>query len=284
VLVGNVPFSAYFLRPGTVALVHVNTGMLSMGYNLLCSLRKLRAHPLVDKIIFLATDPKAVGLLEAYRKKNNLSFGIYHPHTNHQITNFQPLASGGYYQMMRDRVDVYLTLVQRFRLSFLFMDADIVFVSDPLTDLFLNEDRGEPEDVIYSTDARNFYSELKDPFERQPFIPKICGGFFLMRPTKPAIQLLQDLSTTMRVDPGANDQWTMDTLLNSQYNPTSNTFIHNPNRTWLVQTFSIWIDAKEYERANKQFTKTASTRTGSLYQWTHLWLIIQTLLEPDIKN
>lgn len=237
VLIGNMSFSAYFLRPGTVALVHVNTGMLSMGYNLLCSLRNINAHSLADKIIFWAVDEKAVKLLQSYRHKNNLSFGIYHPYIKHQIENFEGPGSHGYYQMMRDRPSVYLTLLRQFRLSFLFMDADLIFTADPLTDLFRNEDRGQLEDVIYSTDARNFYSELKDPFEGQPFVPKICGGFFLMRPTEPTIRLVEDLNKTIHVDPDANDQWTMDKLLSSRYNPTNNTFIHDPTRTWLVEPF-----------------------------------------------
>ena len=176
-------------------------------------------------------------LLKAYRKKNNLSYGIYYPTNEHQVASFEPPGSSKYYEMMRGRADVYLSLIHRFRLSFIFMDADIIFSKDPLTDLFLNEDRGEPEDVIYSTDARNFYSELQDPFEGQPFTPKICGGFFLMRSTEPTTRLLKDLSAATRADLNANDQWTIDRLLNSHYNQTNNAFVTSSNRTWLVEPF-----------------------------------------------
>lgn len=228
-------FSTYFLRPGTVALVQVNAGMLSMGYNLLCSLQRINARLLADKIIFWAIDKKAVELLQSYRDKNNLSFGIYHPISKHQFSTIQSLASNGYYKLMRNRPSTYLMLLRKYRLSVLFMDADIIFTADPLTDLFRNEDRGQPEDAIYSTDARNFYSRLNDPFEDQPFVPKICGGFFLLRPTEPTIRLLEDLNKTIYVDSEANDQWTTDKLLNSRYNSTNNTFIHDPTRTWLVE-------------------------------------------------
>lgn len=228
-------FSTYFLRPGTIALVQVNAGMLSMGYNLLCSLRKINAHALAEKIIFWSIDEKAVDLLQLYRHKNNLSFGIYYPDNKHQFSALQSLASSGYYKLMRDRPSTYLTLVRQYRLSFLFMDADVIFTADPLTDLFRNEDRGQPEDAIYSTDARNFYNILNDPFEGQPFVPKICGGFFFLRPTEPTIRLLEDLNKTIYTDPEANDQWTTDKLLNSCYNPTNNTFTDDPTRTWLVE-------------------------------------------------
>lgn len=228
-------FSTYFIRPGTVALVQVNAGMLPMGYNLLCSLRRINAHLLAEKIIFWSVDKKAVELLQSYRDKNNLSFGIYYPDNRHQYRMLQSRGSDGYNRLMRDRPSTYLILLRKYRLSFLFMDADIVFTNDPLINLFHNEDRGQPEDAIYSTDARNFYSRLSDPFEGQPFVPKICGGFFLLRPTDPTIRLLEDLNKAMHVDLLSNDQYTTDRLLNSRYNLTGNTFVNDPTRTWLVE-------------------------------------------------
>ena len=245
-------FSTYFLRAGTIALVQVNAGMLSMGYNLLCSLRNVNAHSLADKIIFWAVDKEAVKLLQSYRHKYNLSFGIYHPDSKHQISAYQGPGSDKYYKIMRDRPSIYLTLLRDFRLSFLFMDADLIFTANPLTDLFHNIDRGEPEDAIYSTDARNFYNQLDDPFEGQPFVPKICGGFFLLRPTEPTLGLLEDLNKTTYIDSKANDQWTTDKLLNSRYNPTKNTFTNDPSRTWLVEPFPSGLKRKK-----------ASVRTNS---------------------
>jgi hypothetical protein len=183
--------------------------MLSMGYNLLCSLRKVHAHTLVEKVIFWAVDKEAVKQFESYRRLNKMSFGIYHPHTEHQMSEFQSIGSNGYYQMMRERSTIHLKLLKQFHLSFLFMDTDLIFTSDPLNDLFLNEDKEEIEDIIYSTDARNFYNQLEDPFEGQPFIPKICGGFFLMRSSPPTIRLLEDLNKAIYFDPNANDQWTI---------------------------------------------------------------------------
>ncbi|CAF1536596.1 unnamed protein product [Adineta steineri] len=104
--------------------------------------------------------------------------------------------------------------------------------------------RGQSEDIIYSTDARNFYNNLSDPFEGQPFVPKICGGFFLMRPTEPTIHLLEDLSKTMNIDSSANDQWTIDRLLNSRYNSTNNIFIDDPTRTWLVEPLPSGVERR----------------------------------------
>ncbi|CAF1464829.1 unnamed protein product [Adineta steineri] len=239
--------------------------MMSMGYNLLCSLRKLRVKSLADKIIFWAVDEEAVTHLQLYRKKNNLSFGIYHPDTKHQISKFQNPGSHGYNQMMRDRAYVYITLIRQYRLSLLFMDADIIFTADPLPDLFLNEDRGQSEDIIYSTDARNFYNALKDPYEGGPFIPMICGGFFLMRPTEPTIHLLEDLSKTIDIDLNANDQWTTHKLLNSRYNSTSNTFIHDPTRTWLVEPFPTGL-----ERRNKSVRTNSSIKLRLLEQGAYI--------------
>jgi len=288
VLIGNKSFSFYFIRPGTIALIHVNAGMLSMAYNLLCSLRRLNAQLLINKIIFWAVDVEAIEHLQSYREKNNLSFGIYHPHTRYQFSKHQNLASDGYYQMMRDRPSVFLQLLRDFHLSFIFMDADIVFTADPLSDLFLNEDRGQSEDLIYSTDARNFYDRLNDPFEKHPFIPPICGGFFLMRPTKPTIRLLEDLNKTIARDSDANDQWTMNKLLNSRYEPINNTFIFDPTRTWLVEPLPSGLMRKNTSKRTTSSIKLrlleqAAYINGHIYGSLHD-LYWNKVLESEKKN
>ncbi|UJR24273.1 hypothetical protein I4U23_027240 [Adineta vaga] len=245
VLIGGMSFSDYFLRPGTIAIVQVNSDMLSVAYNLLCSLRKAHADLLAKKLIFWAIDQSAVKDLESYRDKNNLSFGIYHFHSKFdQIKTIQVIGTNEYYELMRHRISVYLLFLEQFHLSFIFMDADIVFLNDPLNDLFFNEDRHEIEDLIYSTDARNFYNQLKDPFEGKPFVPPICGGFFLMRPTKPTIDLLKDLNKIMIIDSKANDQWTMDLLLNNRYDSLNNKFLYDSSRTWLVEPFPLGLKRK----------------------------------------
>ena len=65
----------------------------------------------IFKIIFWAVDEEAVKILQDYRHVNNLSFGIYHPHTKYQYNKQQGVGSNGYYQMMRDRPSIFFKIV-----------------------------------------------------------------------------------------------------------------------------------------------------------------------------
>ncbi|KAJ3026158.1 UNVERIFIED_CONTAM: hypothetical protein HDU68_006114 [Siphonaria sp. JEL0065] len=66
-------------------------------------------------------------------------------------------------------------------------------------------------DVVYSTDSRDFFHNLYDPYEGNPRIPPICGGFFFIR----ANGRTHAMWKYIRMQ-NLNDQWGMDQLLNNQ--------------------------------------------------------------------
>ncbi|KAJ3192497.1 hypothetical protein HK101_006387 [Irineochytrium annulatum] len=135
-------------------------------------------------------------------------FGIYYDASlstkKAGLVNWAGDASG-YDHMMDLRLDFFVRLTSTLGLNFLFSDADIYFLSNPFTDLNLphgvppsllasNSSSVAPSsaingtdiyratpDLIYSTDARSLYHLLRDPFEGEPRVPKICGGFFWAR-------------------------------------------------------------------------------------------------------
>jgi len=92
------------------------------------------------------------------------------------------------------------------------IDADIVYFRDPWPEITI---KGE-EDFIYSTDARDFYDNLNDPFEGLSSIPRICGGFFLAKSNKRTFKIFEDMMDVFSLNPLANDQTAMDNLLNSR--------------------------------------------------------------------
>ncbi|KAI8852450.1 hypothetical protein BC829DRAFT_384442 [Chytridium lagenaria] len=129
-----------------------------------------------------------------------------------------------YLSMMNLRKSFFTRLLDSIGINMLFSDADTFYLSNPFEDLNLPygvpnpENRykvasnfgwfkSEPEnkflsdypDIVYSTDARKPYHLLQDPYEGQPHIPKICGGFFFC---------------SALLESGGNDQWGLDDILN----------------------------------------------------------------------
>ncbi|KAI9344386.1 hypothetical protein BDR26DRAFT_932855 [Obelidium mucronatum] len=72
-------------------------------------------------------------------------------------------------------------------------------------------------DVVYSTDSRDFFHNLYDPYEGNPRIPPICGGFFYIR----ANDRTHAMWSYIRLQ-NLNDQWGMDQLLNNKIASTRN--------------------------------------------------------------
>ncbi|KAJ3158914.1 hypothetical protein HK101_001164, partial [Irineochytrium annulatum] len=150
-------------------------------------------------------------------------FGIYYDEK--LSTSTTSLVSGlfqldNYLKMMELRLNLFVRLSTSLAQDFIFSDADIFYISDPFSDLNLPHGVPDPNnrtssnpyrdlpDLIYSTDARAPYHTLKDPYEGQRRIPKICGGFFFARANERTSRLYRTLR-----DLRLNDQWGVDALL-----------------------------------------------------------------------
>ncbi|KAI8838665.1 hypothetical protein BC829DRAFT_37407 [Chytridium lagenaria] len=141
-----------------------------------------------------------------------------------------------YLSMMNLRKSFFTRLLDSIGINMVFSDADTFYLANPFEDLNLpygvpnpetrheaasNIDwfKSEPEkkflsdypDIIYSTDARKPYHLLNDPYEGEPHIPKICGGFFFVRSNPRTSRLYSTLLKS-----GGNDQWGLDNILNHE--------------------------------------------------------------------
>ncbi|KAJ3120433.1 hypothetical protein HK100_012797 [Physocladia obscura] len=163
-------------------------------------------------------------------------------HANYKANNRAP-----FFKLMQARNAFFLRILKQLNLNLLFTDMDLVFLANPIKDLNLpkgipslpslrnsgiatennNDDKesdldrvladlvpvdslySDVPDMIYSTDTRDFFHNLNDPYERSPWIPKICGGFFFARSNPRTITTWEYMHIH-----NLNDQWGMDQLLN----------------------------------------------------------------------
>ena len=70
-------------------------------------------------------------------------------------------------------------------------------------------------DIVYALDPRQFYEMLDDPWEDQPRVPKICGGFFYAKSNDRTINLYKKLGDAIPKEK-LNDQYATDHVLNHQ--------------------------------------------------------------------
>ena len=213
---------------GTVAILQLNTGYIPFGLNVLESLyiASNGTSLLTQRIVVWAmTQHTAQSLQHALAR---YQFGIYLDTHNNFSDSYEPGGTDAYYLMMRTRVQLFLNILAEQHLGLFFMDADIVFLRDPWPYIVANNGRDitysetsidpfrfiEP-DLVYSTDAVGWYYNLYFPFEDfSAVVPRVCGGLFFARPTINTVRIYTDLYTRMLIDKSANDQWTMDQLLN----------------------------------------------------------------------
>ncbi|KAJ3106938.1 hypothetical protein HDU97_005219 [Phlyctochytrium planicorne] len=166
------------------------------------------------------------------RKRWRTPMGIYF---DQKMTTTPKYTTGAsdlvtYFGITELRNYFFVHVLDAIGVNILFTDADIFFLADPFEDLklpfgvsdFQNRTRKPHKktdettsfyrdfpDLIYSTDARKPYHYLDDPYEGQPRVPHICGGFFFARSNPRTIRVFR----TIR-DVKMNDQWGMDYLLN----------------------------------------------------------------------
>lgn len=172
----------------TVIIVPVNTGMLDLAENLLCSLSSISFN--TSAIVFWALDDGARTILHdrGYATYRDASlFSASGNENAHGVTS-------AYRKMMLQRPIFFRDLLAS-GFDMLMLDADIVFWQSPLTIVPDDADRNTA-DMVYSTDAREFYTD-HDPFQdtgrRGSLVPPICNGMFWMKSTNETISLWSEM-------------------------------------------------------------------------------------------
>ena len=168
----------------TLIIVPVNTGMLPFAINLVCSLEAIDFD--ISTLIFWALDEGAEDYLQ---KKGHTTYRdpslFYVSEDSNQHGN-----TDDYSKMMRERPKFFIKVLSS-GFDLLMMDVDIVFYQTPL--LLIPATSGlEHIDVVYSTDARDFYTDVDpfdDPYRRGSLIPPICNGLFWMKASDETIKL-----------------------------------------------------------------------------------------------
>ena len=163
----------------TVVVVPVNTGMLHFADNLRCSLSNTTFNP--SQIIYWALDKGAEAALQERGLATYFDPSLWSVSGNENAHG----DTEAYKKMMRQRPQFYIDVLSA-GYDILMIDADFVFWQSPL--LMVDEN----VDVVYSTDAREFYATanaFKDPRRKGSLIPPICNGLFWMK-SKPATMAL----------------------------------------------------------------------------------------------
>ncbi|QUC20263.1 uncharacterized protein UV8b_04504 [Ustilaginoidea virens] len=172
----------------TVVIVPVNTGMMHLVENMICSLTTTRFDP--SSIVFWALDKGAKLALDrkglaSYRDPSLYSTsGNSNRHGNTEQ----------YHRMMRERPKFFLDVLSS-GYDMLIVDADTVFWQSPLL-LVPSEADKKMVDIVYSTDAREFYTEhdaFHDERRRGALMPPICNGLFWMKSNKNTVALWTEM-------------------------------------------------------------------------------------------
>jgi len=211
-------FSSHAIN-NTVVVVPVNGGMLHWAANLVCSLRQTSFN--TSNIVFWCLDEDAENAL------SKRGFATYRDTSLFSVSGNENIhgSTSNYARMMKERPKFYLDLLHT-GLDMMMLDADTVWYQSPMQILPGREDRSNV-DIVYSTDARNFY-QAKDAFRdwnrRGPYIPPVCNGVFWMRSSSKTIKIWSEMMAVFEASWWQKPLWTylwfqddqrgMDVLLN----------------------------------------------------------------------
>ncbi|KAF2768832.1 hypothetical protein EJ03DRAFT_273439 [Teratosphaeria nubilosa] len=160
----------------TVVFVPVNMGMLHLAENLLCSLRQTTFD--AKKLVFWALDDQAQGILEGkgYATYRDSSlFATSDNENKHGDTS-------NYKRMMLERPKFFIDFLST-GFDLMMLDADTVYFQSPLDMLAQPNSTWPQADIVFSTDAREFYQEhpaFHDAWRRGDNVPPVCNGIFWM--------------------------------------------------------------------------------------------------------
>ncbi|KXT00880.1 hypothetical protein AC578_976 [Pseudocercospora eumusae] len=176
----------------TVIIVPVNTGMIYWVENMLCSLAETSFD--VSRIVFWALD------LPAQSKLVSKGRTAYHDPTLFATSDNENRHgdTAAYKRMMNERPKFYIDVLSS-GFDMLMLDADTVFWQSP--ELIIPGLGREDIDIVYSTDAREFYqvhNAFEDERRRGPYVPPICNGIFWMRSSNRTIALWSEILSTFQ--------------------------------------------------------------------------------------
>ncbi|KAJ2981366.1 hypothetical protein NQ176_g2067 [Zarea fungicola] len=172
----------------TLVVVPVNTGMMYLADNLLCSLSSISFN--TSAIVFWALDEGAQEIMKARGYATYRDAGLFSASGNENMHGF----TAAYRRMMRQR-PLFFRDILASGFDILMLDADIVFWQSPLVIVPQDADR-ESVDMVYSTDAREFYTEhdaFRDKGRRGSLIPPICNGMFWMKSNKETVSIWSEM-------------------------------------------------------------------------------------------
>ena len=196
-------FSSHARDGRAVMVVQANRGFAPYLRNLLCSLRRVNPR-LQQWVVVWAMDPE-IGALLALEEPTLAVH--YDPMLTALTSTQQPGGTDEYYDMMRKRLVLFRQVLEGLRLDLFFVDADVVFVRDPWPWVR----PADNEDLVYSADGPNVAQNILG----MPRVPNVCGGLFWARASVNSIGVFRALHCIIKHDPAANDQWTMDEILNT---------------------------------------------------------------------
>ncbi|TQV94804.1 nucleotide-diphospho-sugar transferase domain-containing protein [Cordyceps javanica] len=164
----------------TVVVVPVNTGMLHLAENLLCSLSATSFN--TSAIVFWSLDEGAQRILAGRGHATYRDASLFSASGDENARG----ATAAYRRMMRQR-PLFFRDVLSLGFDVLMIDADLVFWQSPLA--IVPARGGDPADrdgvdAVYSTDARDFYTDrdaFADAGRRGALVPPICNGLFWMK-------------------------------------------------------------------------------------------------------
>lgn len=190
----------------TVMVVQANRGFMVYLRNLLCSLRRVDPS-LLQWVVVWAMDAEVDALLA--QEEPALAVH-YDPLLTALTPTWQPGGTDEYYDMMRKRLVLFRQVLEGLKLNLFFVDADVVFVRDPWPWVLpMAEDH---TDLVYSVDGG---ADVVQRMAGMPRVPNVCGGLFWARASVNSRAVFRALHCTIKHDPAANDQWTMDEILNT---------------------------------------------------------------------
>lgn len=219
----------------TVIVVPVNTGMLDLAANMRCSLTRTDFD--ISRIVYWTLDDEAEKTLSkqgyaTYRDKS--LYGVSGNQNDHGGTD-------DYRKMMKQRPQFFIDFLST-GYDLMMIDADIVFYQSPLD---MMPDSPEDIDIVYSTDAREYYTDhnaFHDHKTQGPLMPPICNGMFWMKSHPDTLAIWTDMWMAFQ-DQGVRPKGHFFDKLNGLDDQRGMDLILNDGRAKVVAPFPEGIDA-----------------------------------------
>jgi hypothetical protein len=236
-----------------VVIVPVNAGMIKLADNLVCSLTKTTFN--ISSIVFWALDGKAETILgqRGFATYRDVSLFATSEDTNSHGNTAE------YTRMMLERPKFFTDLLST-GYDMLMLDADTVFFQDPLSILDIHDKRYQSADVVFSTDAREFYQKhnaFRDEWRRGDIIPPVCNGIFWMQSSPKTIALWRQMLAILH---GGWRTWWYRSMTQFSDDQRGMDVLLNDGRAQLVGPYPDGIDAKMVPKSRRPANETVNVR------------------------